>query len=461
MTLFDALVTAGFALFYLAALVLVFRHFIEKGVVFTPLLVANVLLFVLVAPSFFFAYRLGISENPYALLVFMTGFVFLTLGHMCNVKVRILPRPVPEFRSERELRGAARADALAAIALAAVLTGLGLLFYGGLPSTVTSMGFILSGDSSALPELAREVRLERLALTKGAYFGGEDRAQGLNTTVQSVGWSILIAYTSALVALRSGTASVIAFGATIVLAWIFVAGTGTRAPFLLAALTGVIAYSIVRPFPVKRLLALFAGMILLAIFLGSYSHKMSYIFTDLDANLLIAFQEIFNRFLFGNGWADVQAIELSRAGTLQSDFGQYHARNFISALPGVQGGLPLAYHLTQLLGGGRTTFLTGTYISTVYVDFGILGVALVFFLIGLTLKFVQVNVFPVRRTAWAIAIASITICNMTEVVKGGYHALIAAFVVTGALLLFHRVVADAILLGFGWSAPPSRPQSTP
>ena len=69
-----------------------------------------------------------------------------------------------------------------------LLVSAGLLFYGGLPPTITSIRMILF--SGAL-EAAGLVSDSRYILTKGAYFGGEYRGQGLYMAVSSFGWAML------------------------------------------------------------------------------------------------------------------------------------------------------------------------------------------------------------------------------------------------------------------------------
>lgn len=417
-----------------------YRGTLVSGIVFTPMLVCLIIFLLQVAPSMLLAHYYGFYPSVYPSIVFFLAYVFLWVGYLLPRNHRIVLSAgsgVAYFRILQS-RGVLP-ERMARLAVIALLVLAGLNFYDGLPPTYHSLFATLTGN---IGELAKELQQSRLALTKGAYFGGEYTGQGINTALQEIGWALLIAHAAAALAFRGGLRRVLWLVAMIVGAWLFVAGTGTRAPFVLSTVAGLIAYSLIRPVPIRVALAFFLFLIVMLVFLTSYTHRFLDIVTG-EVAWSDAFTRVFERLIFGNGSNDVRAILADDQGMFNESVGHYHIRNFISAIPGVQGGLPLAYRLTEIYGGGATTFKSGTYLGTIYVDFGIAGIAVVFALIGTTLRLMQTAMLPVNPHPWSVAVVATITLISTKLITGGYQAVLSYGVVLVALLIVHFSVMVA------------------
>lgn len=430
-----SLVGAG----YLASLLFVFRSVIGKGLILNPFVTAQIYFLFSVSPYFFLGPMLVSDYNYFPVLVFVLAYIFILAGYYTTPFFRVAYRQKVHYHvTYPAQRRYNRSFGL--VALTALLVALGLRFFGGMPPTVDSLIALISGD---LGELGREVQRSRLELTKGAYFGGEDRGQGWNTSLQQIGWTLLIARAAAGCAKDRTLVAATFLLVALVGSWIFVAGTGARAPFLKTVFAGIIAYSYWHPLRVSRLILILPLILIIGVFLSSYSHKASGFSDDEPFALQTALNAIVERLALGNSENDVFAILLAQDGTLKSQPGEYHFRNFVSAIPGVRGGMPLSYHLTEILGGGSTTFRSGSYISTVYVDFGLLGVCVVFFVVGLSLKIIGGSILSGRRTPWAVAVGAVWVSNSSLLITGGYHSLIATSVLTISVLAF-VIFSDAL-----------------
>lgn len=418
-------------------LLMYYRKFLVSGIILTPMLVSLIVFSVQVAPPMMLAHNYGFYESVYPAGVFFAAMSFLWFGYLLvgRKRLRISPEMSGVYYRFLNKQGEARGF-ISRVSLIGLLVVLGLIFYRGLPDTYHSLMSILRGNFG---DLLRDVQQSRLDLTKGAYFGGEWRGQGIMTTIQEVGWSLLIAHASTVLALRGGLRSYVWLIFIVLGAWLFVAGTGTRAPFALTLVAGLVAYSLVRPVSVRGALIFFFILILALIAQTMYTHRFEDILTG-DASWYEAFERIFDRLMYGNGANDVLAMEAKAMGLFTEPVGHWHLRNFVAAIPGVQGGPPMAFRLTELFGGGATTFRSGTYLSTIYVDFGLIGIPIVFAMIGATFRLFENSTLPPSPHPWSIAIIATTTLLTTKLITGGFQALLSNMVILAALLVFHAVV---------------------
>ena len=94
-------------------------------------------------------------------------------------------------------------------------------------------------------EAAGLVSDSRYILTKGAYFGGEYRGQGLYMAVSSFGWAMLSVWQLYLTLKTPILREKLILLVIVIASWVFIAGTGTRGPFLNYIITLIIAFSVV------------------------------------------------------------------------------------------------------------------------------------------------------------------------------------------------------------------------
>lgn len=418
-----------------------YRRNLRRGVVFTPMMVGQILFWVVVAPPMLFASYYNLYPGFYPAVIFCLAFFALWIGYLVlgNVKLE-LPVSANGTYSRYVAKRGQSAHLFAVVGLVVLLIGLGINYYDGLPLTLRSLIATVTGN---VGEVTRELQLTRLELTKGAYFGGEDRGQGVNTALQELGWSLVVAHAAAQMAFRRNAKTILWLMATVFGAWLFVAGTGTRAPFMLCLVSGLIAYSQVEAVRPRMLIVFAVLMIGILIFLTSYTHRFEDVVAG-QAGWADAVQRIIDRLVLeGNGTADVQAILASDTGRIDEGFAHFLIRDFVSAIPGVQGAMPLAAHITDLYGGGATTFRSGTYISSAYVDFGLAGVMVAFALIGLIFRVLQNSILPARVHPWSIAVAAVIVMCSLKLVFNGWAEFFAYILLLTVFLVVHLILLVA------------------
>lgn len=402
-------------------------------IVITPFMFLMYFELIRILPAFFVADNIGIANDLFPLLVALTGYFFLLFGFVSayfakpNSSKRVL-----HFHAIQKYDNCSRSnkvDAGAILLLSFFLTGLGLFFYQGLPATINSVLGLLGGAGD---ELARMVTSQRLELTKGAYFGSAYRGQGLIRTVLEIGWTLVCCYTLLNAVNRKTSRGWMVFGLSIFLAWLFVAGDGTRGPYLHLLIVVIAAYSFYRALSVRFVFIAGFAIIVLAILLSSYSGKMFFILADPSRSFFSeAFSRIFSRIFLGNALNDVRIIELINSGEWEVRLGANHIRNFITSIPGIRYGKPLGYDLFIHLnpGSSRTTFASGTYLSHVFVDFAWFGIIFLNFIAGCFVGLIQRSIFLLKKSLWSISIAATLAFYAARVVSVGFNGVISNFVI--------------------------------
>lgn len=433
-TYFEIILNIFLILTVIVITLLIIKDVFFKGrIIFTPLFICMVFFMTQVAPPFLLAPYFNLYVNFYPSLIFLValislyfGFITLNFSKSYSVKSGIEKYKNPSFTVKK------LSSDFSITLVSIFLIILGINFYNGIPSTVDAL-LAIGADNNT--DYAKELQRNRLLLTKGAYFGEENRGQGLNTTLQEIGWSIVISYRAASLTLQRSIKNFVVLILSIILSWIFVAGTGTRAPFIMTIIAGLVCLSFINPIKIKNLVFLSILFLLVSFFLTSYSIRMIDWISG-DITFIEAFSSIFERLFIGNGANDVLAISAKNQGMLDYPLGHYHIRNFISAIPGLNGGMPLAYHLTEIYGGGRTTFRSGTYISTAYVDFGVFGLIVIFFLIGISLKLLEFFISFANNSLMQISISSVIVLYSSKLITSGFHGLISHYVIISFFIAF-------------------------
>src|SRR5690606_6548556 len=284
------------------------------------------------------------------------------------------------------------------VVLTSLLVAAGLLFYRGLPPLVDAIDSLLSSggsDYSAALALGESRRL----LTKSHYFGGEYRGQGLLRALLRVGWAYLTAVSMMLFATTRAKGWAITAIGSFVLMFLFVAGEGTRAPFVFGVVFLMVALSLVRRLRFRTIISTVALSFLLLVGLSLTSMKLRWALGEDNAIKIIA-TSLVERIAYSNGANTVAMIELVTEGRWEFRYGAVHAQRFLNAIPGVQAGPPLSYELYRAQNpyGLATTYSSATYLGDVYVDFGLPGVIIVYFFMGVLIAGLQPILFGWRRT---------------------------------------------------------------
>ncbi|KFN48877.1 hypothetical protein P873_13065 [Arenimonas composti TR7-09 = DSM 18010] len=433
-------------MFVLVSFFVVWR--VESGwkFVVTPFLFLAFFELVRVLPPFFIAGQFGVTDEITPLMAALLAYISALAGFVLayGYKGTSRTRTVALARVNTGDLPSRRGELMGAMAVLLVLIGSGLWLFGGLPPVGQALAGMFSGDDGR--ELAGFVSERRFELTKGAYFGAQYRGQGLINSVQRIGWTLMLGYLLLRwLDRRRSRLRLAAFAGGVFLAWMFVAGDGTRGPFLNVMMVVVAVYSLRQPLSARTVTALFAGGFALAIGLSMYSNKMYSSLEELSPREFIAdaSAKITNRIVLGNGMNDVIAVDLVENDYLPKRWGRVHFRDAVAAIPGVNYGVPLAHELYVILnpGGRRTTFLSGTYLSTVYVDFGMAGLVPIFLLIGMAIGKAQLWLFSRVRTQWRLAAAASLAFMSVQLLRSGFIGIGSQLIVFGALLLLHALVA--------------------
>jgi hypothetical protein len=297
-------------------------------------------------------------------------------------------------------RSELRPVSLAPIVVFNVLLALGgLALYGGIPPGTTNAMMAVSGGLDEAT--ANSLSEARRTLTKGHLFGGAYAGQGLIRELLFAGFLFLVPLAWQQWRVTRRWIHGAAFAVTFFLAYVWLSGDGTRAPFLLMIVAILVAESLLRPVSAKKVLFAGIAVIVLAIALSAYSAKM-YQLID-SGGPAAAVKAVVERITVGNSVNDAFAVKLVDSNLLPLGYGKWLWRDAVAAVPGVSGGPPLSYELYLKSDNpqGNTTFLTGTLIARGYADGAIAGVVLSFFLMGLLCAGTDLLVLAGRNSvAW-------------------------------------------------------------
>lgn len=437
----------------LAVFIGVWRIDSNNSLIFTPILLLMFNEFLRVMPAFIYAPLAGVSRDNFGLLVYMCGFLALAAGFAVRASIgrhnslsalAYVAKPI-ELKSEIRLW-----LGVAVGTLLLVITG--VFMYQGLPSVTQALIALAAGDEAS--SIARGVGESREELTKGAYFGGAYRGQGIITIFQQAGWPIVTGMTLMAFVRTRKWPWLIAFGVLLIASFVFIAGNGTRGPFLHTLIFYAVLYSMTRPLRPKFLAQALVGIVAVGILTSLYSPKLQSKLAEPDAPKILA-TAILERILIGNAINDVYAIDFVNGGAMDHRGGRIHLRDLQAALPGIGAPVPFAHELYLMLnyGGTATTFSTGTYITKAFVDFSVWGVIVLFFAAGWMAAWFQGHLFRVPRSPLMLATSTRIAYEIGTLVLGG------GFISLGTSLVMILLFAFAVRLGMSILYAP-KPGST-
>lgn len=425
--------------------------------VFTPCLLVLINESFRNLPAGFVAVAAGVSQDDRPLLIMVTALLAFSVGYLCvSYIVGIRGGAAARF-AEREVYAV---DGPAPIVLVGgLMTALGivgLLLYRGIPPVASALSSVVTGGMSS--DVAAMVGENRQLITKGHYFGAEYRGQGAMRAVMQVGWPMVtcMAWVNYVASRRRAWRWLFFVG--VALTFVFVAGDGTRGPFLWAIVYFVVVGSLMFRIEARHLLSFAAVFLAVAICISALSPKLH---TAVRSGNVIkeGVARIAERILLGNGVNTVHAIELVHRGIWGLRGGDVHVGRLKAALPGVGSGEPFAYELYRAMNpeGTRTTYLTATYIADVYVDFGPPGVPVAYFFWGVLLGVLQPILFGIRKTAFNLPVLAMVFLyagqfTLTGPVGVAVSAGIAVVLYTLLLFCYSAAVGGGRRAAF--SSPP-------
>jgi hypothetical protein len=209
-------------------------------------------------------------------------------------------------------------------------------------------------------------------------------------------------------------------------------------------LFAIVVYSLRQPLRLRSVLLIFVGISVLGIGLSLYSGKMYYLATG-DSNFVTeAVKRIMERIFLGNGINDVYVLDLVNRGEFHLRWGQNQWRELLSAIPGIDAPPPLSYELFAYLNpsSDATTFSSGTFLSSAYIDFGWWGIAPIFLAIGSVVAHFQRRLFTAKPTYWKICVAAFLGISVANILKSGFIGIAAQLVLFFVIVALQRIIRE-------------------
>lgn len=408
--------------------------------VVTPFLIFAAFEMISLWPSTISAYYTGLSSSAYPILVaglgfasFLAGFAFfrwLPGGRVRSPKTFLsLPIQLP-IPATNYIMG------LALTTL--ILLGMAWYRFQGIPPVIY---FLLGQLGLASPVTTGFVQTSREFLNKAHFFGGQYRGQGLTTSFMHTGWPFLLAICLSIYDKTRKKSWLLASILFFLFTFIFIAGEGTRSPFIFAMLYVLVVISMLKRLKTRFLVligvTLFAVTIVLSLSAGKIETN------DPNSSLNYAIQRILTRIALDDGIDSVYVIEFVESGILDYRYGAVHWQKAILALPGPAGGLPFSRELSVLLHKkSATSFSSTTYLATLYIDFGLTGVMLGYLMIGCTIGLAQRILFSGKKTPLQLALVGYTTFYLGFMSLNGGIGFISSYVVVLAIYFIFVVGAS-------------------
>jgi hypothetical protein len=312
-----------------------------------------------------------------------------------------------------------------------VLTALGSYLYQGIPPALRGIYDLMNGGVSS--GIAEIVSLRRLELTKGHYFGGAYRGQGVVRFLMRTGWPFLTIIALSLYVRQHRRLWATVSLALLAACFVFIGGDGTRGPLLVAMVAILTARSYLCRLPAKTCL-MFAGLFtatLLVLSLGKYlsgALESGTLWSDGLASLA-------ERILVGNAVHTIYAIEFVREGDLPFHWGSIHLADLTASLPFVKTDKTFTYELFLLENPTarvtQTTFANTTYLGVLYAEGGWLACIVTYLGLGVLLARLSEWLFGQTKTATHTGFAGLVGMYLGEINLSGLpHCLVLICVLT-------------------------------
>jgi hypothetical protein len=412
----------------------------ENGgqLIFSPFLMFCLNEIACVWPAAIYARQQGISEDSFALLAvisitfaFVAGYVLVrewsgwTAG-----PYDFWSQPMHRFHEPTHVR--------AIITCGVLFFAAGVYLYQGIPPAITGLHeFLSSGYRYGVNELTAASRLE---LTKGHYFGGEYRGQGVARLLMRHGWPYLTAIAALIYFQRRKITWKLFTVVLATLCFVFIAGDGTRGPFLWSMIAVLVAVSY--HIRIKlRTCVLFGCFAISALLVMSLTQKLAG--TVSSGTLLTdGIQKIVERIFIGNTIHTIHAIEFVRSGELPLRWGGIQATDVCASLPFVNSDMPFAHELFLLehpdAKSTHTTFANTSYLGIIYAEVGWGGSLIVYFILGaMTAKISQI-LYNQPKTLAATALVGMTALYIGQLNRWSVVSCVIAFVVLTAVSNLYR-----------------------
>ncbi|MEX1028191.1 MAG: hypothetical protein WD049_09335 [Candidatus Paceibacterota bacterium] len=409
-------------------------------IIFTPVLLFCLHEMAFLWPAAVYGVATGVSADLFSTLVIIP-MMFAFLGGYILTRETIgwhIASP-HEFWTRPMAIPHERARLLAIAATGGLLVAAGVFMYQGQPPAMVGLTqFLKSGYGGGAANLVSENRLD---LTKGHHFGGEYRGQGAIRVLQRVGWPYLAATSTIMfVRRRTGTWAAVSL-CTYLLGFVFIAGEGTRGPFLWAAISVLVAVSLQLRIKLATCISFVVALVACLVLL-SLVQKLSGAASRGEL-LTAGGQQLIERIFIGNGINSVYVVEFVRTGVMEQRWGGIHWNDITAAVPFVSSETPFTFELFLMQNPdakiGRTTFSSTTYFGRLYGDFGCFGTLVSYFVMGCFVAWASRVLFSMPKMACSISLIGITVMSVGQLSLNGFVYLFMSMVGLLFVAKFHQV----------------------
>ncbi len=418
---------------------------VKLKLVFAVLVLFLVNELVRIFPAFFYAYTSG-QSTIYPLIVFFMGLGALCLGYFT---VALFSRNVgvlPALYKEKDFKYTYHDSTYLGVFFVAIL----MLFpsfylFQGVPPFISKLLQVLPGGGGAVD--ISEVGDFRKHITKGHVFGGDYRGQGLIRTLNAVVWPLITAITISSYFVTGEKRWLFLSLLMAFLTFLILSADGTRGPLINAVIFFMVLISFLVRLKFRHIFLVVTGIVLLAIGLSVLSPKLGNKVGS-DGFVVAALGKVTERILLDNALNDVYAITLVEQGVFHYRDGALHLRDISAAVPGVGGGKPFAYELFMFMNpnSDATTYATGTYITKAYMDFGLLGVGGIFFLLGVFGAALQFYLLSRRKTVLTFSVSIYLVFLAGRLVLSGPISFSVNFLVVLFFVVFFTFLVKCLNL---------------
>lgn len=414
-------------------LVMCRRDLFGHAILLTPVVIFGGFEIISVWSAPFYAYWDGSAQDGYPALVVELSFLMFLVGVAASRYVfRIRPGEPRQYLERPILEGQnIRNYGFGIGVLVILLIAVGLLLYQGVPPQLhLFLEVIRQGQPLSL--VMGDMSAYRYELTKSYLFGGEYRGQGIMRVFLSTGWLYVMCVMLVRMAAERNLQDRRRWGKWIVLVAVFsmffVSGDGTRAPLIFMMAQLLIAFSLLMPLRKSVVAGVGLASFALVIALSLTSHKAASWMRS-QSPLQEGTQAVFERISVGNGMSNVNIIELIREGTFDYMKGEVHMRGLLAALPGTMfSDQPFSNILAETMSNRwTTTYLTSTYLGTIYHDFGLIGCLVGYGLIGMVLQGVQHFFFLRSKRASFLPLGLLLLAYLGMVSLYGWISILPKF----------------------------------
>ena len=322
------------------------------------------------------------------------------------------------------------------------LVGVGLFLYKGIPLSIKNMLSLFKGDLSYSDAVS--LTEYRRAMTKSYYFGGSYTGSGLLRYVLRYGWEFVDVMGLVILVKdkKHRQRNRITFFVGIILSYIFVTGDGTRVNIFRVFLAVIVAFTLLKK--VKMGTAIKIGVLAMALLIVVSSVSLKIYSEEWNiATIKQAANSIIDRTVSGNQINDVYVIDWYEKGIMEHYYGQQHWIQIVNSLPGASSYKSFSYVISQVYGANSsTTYMTPTYLSILYADFGFLGTILGYYAIGFVIPFIENYIYRKKKNCFWFTVASILIMDIGLLIMTGLVKIIPELVVIVFICLLYKFFMD-------------------